>query len=62
MYSVDGKEGQVRLLFGIAEEIDVDQLLNFNVRGGYILNDRGEERETGLRTVHHLGPQRQLPY
>jgi hypothetical protein len=32
LYCVDGEEGEVRFLFGMVNEVDVDKFLDFDIR------------------------------
>ena len=48
------EKGQVRFLFRVVEEIDVNQLFDLDIWGCNVLYDGREECEAWLGTVHHL--------
>lgn len=56
MDRVDGEEGCVRGEGGVVEEVDVDELADFEGGGGEVLDDGGEEGEggSGVVAILHL--------
>ena len=54
MDGVDGQEGEVWFLLGMVDEVDLDKLLDFEVRRRDILDNGREQGQCFLAAVHHL--------